>query len=66
MAVVIPKSGLVMTNLEEIIRKVPADKIDMALFATLPEAERWISSRSTKTPPVLEARRDSVDDVKAL
>jgi stage II sporulation SpoAA-like protein len=56
MAVVIPKSGLVLTNLEDIARKVPADKIDVQFFATVPEAESWISAPSTKTPPGLQAQ----------
>jgi hypothetical protein len=59
MAVVIPKSGLAMTNLEDVIRKVPADKIAVAFFATVPEAERWISSPSTKPPPVVQAQKIS-------
>lgn len=56
MAVVIPKSGLAMTNLEDIIRKVPADKIAVAFFATVAEAEGWLSRPSTETPPVLQAQ----------
>jgi hypothetical protein len=56
MAVVIPKSGLARTNLEDIISRVPADKIDVEFFATVAEAEVWISASSTKTPPRLEAQ----------
>ncbi len=59
MAVVIPKSGLAMTNLQDIIRKVPANKIDVAFFLTVAESERWISAPSTKTPPALEAQKTS-------
>jgi hypothetical protein len=56
MALVIPKSGLAMTNLEDIISRVPADKIDAEFFATVAQAESWISKPSTKTPPKLEAQ----------
>jgi hypothetical protein len=56
MAVVIPKSGLVLTNLEDIMRKVPADKIGVEFFATVAEAERWISAPATKPPSVLAAQ----------
>jgi hypothetical protein len=56
MALVIPKSGLAMTNLEDIISRVPADKIDAEFFATVAEAESWISRPSTKTPLRLEAQ----------
>jgi SpoIIAA-like len=59
MAVVIPKSGLAMTNLEDIFRKVPGNKLDVAFFATVAEAERWISAPSAKTPPALEALKIS-------
>jgi hypothetical protein len=59
MAVVIPKSGLAMTNLQDIIRKVPANKIDVAFFATVAESERWISVPSTKTPPALAVQKTS-------
>jgi hypothetical protein len=56
MAVVVPRSGLALSNLEDIIRKVPAKKIDVQFFATVPEAEAWISAPSTKTPSTLEAQ----------
>jgi hypothetical protein len=56
MALVIPKSGLAMTNLEDIISRVPADKIDVEFFETVAEAESWISKPSTKTPLRLEAQ----------
>jgi hypothetical protein len=57
MAVVTPKSGLAMSNLEGIIRKVPADRIDVAFFAKVAEAERWVSAPSTKTPPVVQVQK---------
>ena len=56
MALVIPKSGLATTTLEDIVSRVPADKIDVAFFATVAEAEGWISLPSTKTPSSLEAQ----------
>jgi hypothetical protein len=57
MAVVIPKSGLVMTNLEDIMRKVPGSKMEVAFVATVAEAEKWLSAPSTNTPPVLEVQK---------
>lgn len=54
MAVVIPKSGLAMTNLEDIIRRVPGNKLDIAWFATVTEAETWIAAPSITTPQTLE------------
>ena len=60
MAVVIPKSGLVMTNLEDIMRKVPGNEIDVAWFATVAEAETWITAPSGKTPATLEAQKSPV------
>jgi SpoIIAA-like len=59
MAVVIPKSGLAMTNLEDIFSKVPGNKLDVAFFATVAEAERWISAPPTKSPSALEAQKIS-------
>jgi hypothetical protein len=59
MAVVVPKSGLALSNLEDVIRRVPVNAIDVAFFATVAEAERWISAPSTKTPSVLEAQNTS-------
>jgi hypothetical protein len=56
-AVVTPKSGLVMTNLEDIMHRVPSAKVDVAFFATVAEAEAWLSAPSTRTPPVLEAQK---------
>jgi hypothetical protein len=56
MAVVIPKSGLALSNLKDIISKVPADKIDVQYFATVEQAQGWISTPSTKTPSGLEAQ----------
>jgi hypothetical protein len=56
MSVVIPKSGLAMSNLQDIIGKVPANKIDVQFFATVAEAVGWISTPSTKTPSRLEAQ----------
>jgi hypothetical protein len=57
MVVVIPKSGLVLTNLEDIMRKVPSSKLDVAFFATVAEAEKWLSAPSTKTLSALEAQK---------
>jgi hypothetical protein len=56
MAVVIPKSGLARSNLEDIMEKVAADRIDGQFFATVAEAEAWISAPSTRTPSGLAAQ----------
>ena len=56
MAVVRPKSGLVMTNLEDILRRIPSAKLDVESFATVAEAEKWLSAPSTRTPSDLEAQ----------
>jgi len=50
LAVVRPKSGLAMSNLEDIMRKVPSSKVDVAYFATVAEAGKWLSAPSTLTP----------------
>ena len=57
MAMVVPKSGLAMTNLQDIMSRVPDNRIDVAFFATVAEAEQWISAPSTKTPSRLEAQK---------
>jgi hypothetical protein len=59
MAMVIPKSGLARTNLEDIFRKVASPKLETAYFAAIPEAEKWLSAPSTTTAPALEAPRIS-------
>jgi hypothetical protein len=53
MALVIPKSGLAMMNVQEIMSRVPGTKLDVGYFATIEEARDWISRPSTTTPASL-------------
>jgi hypothetical protein len=53
MALVIPKSGLALMNVQEIMNRVPGTKLDVAYFATIEEARGWLSRPPTITPPAL-------------
>jgi hypothetical protein len=55
MALVIPKSGLALMNVQEIMSRVPGTKLDVAYFATIDEAREWLSRPSTITPAGLPA-----------
>jgi hypothetical protein len=50
MALVIPKSGLALMNVQEIMGRVPGTKLDVAYFATIEEARDWLSRPPTITP----------------
>jgi hypothetical protein len=50
MAAVIPKSGLAKMNLEDILLRVPGTHLDVAYFATVEEARKWLVGPSTLTP----------------
>lgn len=50
MALVIPKSGLTLMNVQEIMGRVPGTKLDVAYFATVDEARAWLSRPHTITP----------------
>jgi hypothetical protein len=50
MAMVIPKSGLAMMNVQEILSRVPGTKLDVAYFGTIEEARDWLSRPITITP----------------
>jgi SpoIIAA-like len=50
MAIVIPKSGLARMNLEDILRRVPGTRLDVAYFATVEEASIWITRPPTIPP----------------
>jgi hypothetical protein len=54
-ALVIAKSGLAQMNLEDILRRVPGTKLDVAYFATVEEAREWLTRPPTITPNSLEA-----------
>jgi hypothetical protein len=49
-ALVIPKSGLAMMNVQETLSRVPGTKLDVAYFATIEEARAWLSRPITLTP----------------
>jgi hypothetical protein len=53
MALVIPKSGLAMMNVQEIMSRVPGTKLDVAYFGTIEEARAWLSGPLTVTPAAL-------------
>jgi hypothetical protein len=55
MAMVIPKSGLAAMNLKDIISKVPDTNLEVAYFATVAEARRWLTTPPTSTPSGLQA-----------
>lgn len=55
MALVIPKSGLALMNVQEIMSRVPGTKLDVAYFATIEEAREWLSRPTTITPAILPA-----------
>jgi hypothetical protein len=50
MALVIPKSGLALMNVQEIMSRIPGTKLDVAYFATIAEARAWLSRPTTITP----------------
>ena len=50
MALVIPKSGLALMNVQEIMSRIPGTKLDVAYFATIEEARAWLSRPTTITP----------------
>jgi hypothetical protein len=54
MAMVIPKSGLAMMNVQEILSRVPGTKLDVAYFGTIEEARDWLSRPITITPTGLQ------------
>jgi hypothetical protein len=49
-ALVIPKSGLAMMNVEDMVRRIPNTKMDVAYFATVEEAREWLTGPPTRTP----------------
>jgi hypothetical protein len=55
MAVVIPTSGLTRMNVDDMMGRVPAAKLEVAYFATVAEAKEWLNRPSTNTPRSLEA-----------
>ena len=57
MALVIPKSGLAMMNVQEIMSRVPGTKLDVAYFGTIEEARDWLSRPHTITPAGLPTIR---------
>jgi hypothetical protein len=57
MAVVAPRSGLALTNLEDIMGRVPASKMQVVYLATVGEAETWLVAPSITTPTTLEAQK---------
>ena len=50
MALVLPESDLAKMNIDELVGRVPGSQLDVAYFATLGEARKWLT-RPTATPP---------------
>jgi hypothetical protein len=50
MAVVIPKSGLARMNLDDILRRVPGTRLDVAHFASVEDASAWLTRPPTIPP----------------
>ena len=49
MAVVIAKSGLARMNLEDVLGRVPATKLDVGYFAAVENAREWLAGPPTTT-----------------
>ena len=47
MAWVIPKSGLAMMNVDQLVRRLPAARFEAAYFATVEEARSWLTEAPT-------------------
>ena len=47
-AMVIPKSGLALMNVEDMVRRIPSTKMDVAYFATVDEAREWLAGPPPK------------------
>jgi hypothetical protein len=54
LAVILSKSGLAQMIIEDLVARVPGNKLDVAYFATAKEATAWLT-RPTTSPP--NARR---------
>jgi hypothetical protein len=50
MALVLPESGLAKMNIDDMASRV-ADRLDMAYFATLDDARRWLARPATEKLP---------------
>ena len=50
MALVVPKSAVARTNLEQMVDKVPESKLEVAYFATVDEARAWLNQSPAPTP----------------
>jgi hypothetical protein len=46
-ALVIPKSGLGMTTLDQLVHRLPAANLEVAYFATVDEARSWLMESQT-------------------
>lgn len=50
MALVLAKSGLAQTIVEDLVSRVPGTKLDVGYFATVKEATAWLTRPSTSPP----------------
>jgi len=53
-AIVIPKSGLAMMNVEDVAARIPDAQLTVEYFATVEEAREWLTGPPTSTPNSLE------------
>jgi hypothetical protein len=56
MALVVPKSGLAQMNVEAIMSRVPATRLDIAYFTTIEEAGAWLAAPPLTTPTGLKVQ----------
>ena len=52
MALVLPNSGLAKMNIDDMVSSV-ADRLDVAYFATLDDARKWLALPATENVPAL-------------
>jgi hypothetical protein len=56
MAVVNPKSGLSRMNMDDMMGRVPASRLEVAFFGAVAEAKDWLNRPVIKTPASREAQ----------
>ena len=49
-ALVIPESGLAMTTLDQLVRRLPAANLEVAYFPTVEEARSWLAEPPDNPP----------------
>jgi hypothetical protein len=49
-ALVIPKSGLALKTVDQLVERLPAATVEVAYFSTVAEGRSWLTSSPTGTP----------------